>query len=387
MGKKSNTKKIKCLQDVHKWIEELTKEIATAGSELPRLFYRGHSDSSYKLQASVYRTDTDGRSFQPYEYAIYQEMLNCSPNAFLNDNSIFERLVRMQHHELPTRLFDVTENPLVALFFACATDSDIDGQLLLFPIYKEHGLFQADLDGVIFAGLEAPVDFLSLAKEAIRDIQKSVDDFFKSYVLPDVSVQYKNDLSNLISLFEPVAVLDQCFNIKEIIEKLDTLEGCLQLFIKEQKDRYKINMAQVALTPETHTHVNVLSLERTLNHLVEKFVKNKCALMKILNQYNCRKLDDYFRQFAEFKFVYPPMNNERIRRQQGAFFIHPPLLEAKNAQNIMDIKHYPILIDARYKDQLLRQLEKTGITRGYIFPELEELANDIKNRYRGKPLT
>jgi FRG domain len=42
----------------------------------------------------------------------------------------------MQHYGLPTRLLDVTFNPLVGLYFACWNDKDKDGELITFKLRK-----------------------------------------------------------------------------------------------------------------------------------------------------------------------------------------------------------------------------------------------------------
>lgn len=49
-----------------------------------------------------------------------------APSEFSSDKTMFEKLVRAQHYSLPTRLLDVSLNPLVGLYFACSEEEHID---------------------------------------------------------------------------------------------------------------------------------------------------------------------------------------------------------------------------------------------------------------------
>ena len=68
-------------------------------------------------------------------HTLIQELSLKALEDFANIISPFEKLVKMQHYGLPTRLLDVTTNPLVALHFACAENTDKDGEIFVFYEY------------------------------------------------------------------------------------------------------------------------------------------------------------------------------------------------------------------------------------------------------------
>ncbi|WP_460928091.1 DUF1508 domain-containing protein [Pseudomonas sp. MC6] len=110
----------------------------TAIESLPQdsgavIFFRGHGDASYKLLPSLYRNSGWIRN----EHVIFQELVLRCPSDFQLSGPTFNTLVKMQHYALPTRLLDITTNPLIALYFSCVDGGSTDAEVVVFKIPKK----------------------------------------------------------------------------------------------------------------------------------------------------------------------------------------------------------------------------------------------------------
>lgn len=104
------------------------------------LLFRGHSDINYHLLPNIARerhTSADVTIFNGERNLI--EMAKCKfPDIFREDMKPVELLALLQHYGIPTRLLDVTENALVALYFACCSHPETDGEVFVFLNKNAH---------------------------------------------------------------------------------------------------------------------------------------------------------------------------------------------------------------------------------------------------------
>ena len=106
------------------------------------IFYRGQSESSYGLKPSIFR-----ENYIEEEHNIYTEVMTECGHEFENCILHNEKLSKMQHYGVPTRLLDITTNALVALYFACEDNIGKDGAVFLIRANPSH-IKQFDSDTI-----------------------------------------------------------------------------------------------------------------------------------------------------------------------------------------------------------------------------------------------
>jgi hypothetical protein len=174
------------------FLQRLDKLVRSKGNIL---YYRGHSKSSYQLTPSIYRNE----GWINNEGTMLKELMLRCPNDFSGGLSTFQILVKMQHYSLPTRLLDLTSNPLVSLYFACVIhDDDEDGEVIVLSFdINQVKYFDSDTVSVISnisrrpAGFSVPSTVEVKAFNEAEDIKLLLHDirqdkpYFEPKIQPD----------------------------------------------------------------------------------------------------------------------------------------------------------------------------------------------------------
>lgn len=318
-------------------------------------FFRGHSNCDYELKPSIYRLDEENSPHNP-SYLIENEdriikdaLIKCS-DYFLPSDTLFDKLIKLQHYGYATRLLDLTSNALVALYFASLGSEDKDGELIVLDI-------------------------------------------------PDLEIKY--DDSDVVSISSAISLRKHKFNIKNY---LDLSKKCAEIEKERNKRENKKLRTQLNHLP-SNTRKSMESLmEPSLMEAAFKFSGEEICKEKFKEIFNkqseiARLLHDIRKDkpsfapiidsddFNKVVCVYAKMNNSRIVRQHGSFLLFGMNQEKKNHATVkQEWKQFSkrIMVKKEAKENILKSLKDFGISRQTLFPELDSQAKDIMEKYQVK---
>ncbi|MCP3390277.1 FRG domain-containing protein [Bradyrhizobium sp. CCGB12] len=255
--------------------------------ELTETFFRGHEDAQFELTPSLLRKWPDGAwQFMPNEDRLCKELLIAHYDEFQGDQYCFDRLVRMQHYGLPTRLLDISGNPLVALFFACYCAPklmDIDGEVIVFRVSSDKVKYY-DSDTV---SCLANLSNLTYAQKNEIALKLDVDAFNKTGIAEKLLHHVKSEKA----FFEPRIVPDDlgsivCVKAKRTNTRIKSQSGAFLLFGHEaalpESGQEGIEISRITIKDKRHIldqleriNINATtvypSIDQTAVHLRERY--------------------------------------------------------------------------------------------------------------------
>lgn len=330
-------------------IGDLVKILTTLGEteQEHTRFFRGQADSSWNMLPSIYRN----LNLIKNEHKIIKEALTNCPNDFLPTDTLFEKLVKLQHYNYPTRLLDLTANALVALYFACwnTAHHEKDGEMIILDI-------------------------------------------------PDENVKYGD--SDTVAILSALSLRDERFDLSKVHHEL-LAELPLNLAKSNFMERFKgeafdiwvrTNIVQNYLKENNMNASEFLdSYQNKQFEKIKKYITNSNYEMSLL-LHDIRADKPSFAPVIEIAdlnkvlCVKAKLKNARISRQQGSFLIfgikenklYPATVPDDWKKSINDKK---IIIKANAKANIMKELKSFGISKQILFPELESQAEEIIKQY------
>ena len=347
-------------------VSDLSQILQTLGEpkEGYTRFFRGHGDEGWQMLPSIYREDY----LIENEDKIIKDALTYCPDDFLPSDTLFEKLVKLQHYGYSTRLLDLTTNALVALYFASL------------PYINPKTTEEEKKDG----------EFI------ILDI-------------PDTEIKYGD--SDTVAILSAISLQNIEFNIKEILFQQITDKIAYKMInklvehkkISEVKGEYiKIVEDLIEKQPafevlrESKGGKDIINNNRQIDIdvLIEIAFNEHKMIIRILHDIHTDKPNFLpiinYADFERILCVRAKLNNQRISRQQGCFLLFGIKGSKTKAAVIPDewqrlaSNRQKVLVKADRKDAIKKELESFGISKRTLFPELEAQAKEIMDYYKGQ---
>ena len=321
--------KIEWPQNEKNEIEEFFSKVIAKSNKDFEMYYRGEP-KDYEASSGTPGIARGGWLSDNKESELMRECERRLPNEFAECKSTFERLVKMQHYGIPTRLLDITLDPLVALFFALYKDP------------KNHDDLSKE---------DAVVLVYKVPKEKICNYCSD-----KVSVLSNISVYSYDDLEIRSIIAKNMKKNQKNQNLpKNFFENL--IDRILKWDLKMFDD----------------TLIKKFNKDKSIKHLLHEIKSEKPHFSDDINP------NHLYRVFA----VHPLLDNPRIKAQQGAFLLYGlngdrhKLAELKDSEIIFK----KIFIPYDKKEDLLKELILLGKTIDNIYPDWDGVSDFFKSFY------
>ena len=340
-------------------------------------FYRGVSKAR-TLKSVNYN---DGKDLCESEYEMYKDVRCIFPKEFLRDTKTIDKLIRVQHYGIPARLVNVTYDPLVALFFAAGgfkaiEEKDGDGRVIFFCCESESIIFSDDSKPCVLSDSENAIGY--------GDFVCALD-VFRKFLTACKAVENLSNVHLKNTLNELIGDIRKALNsVTTDFMNIYTAICCMELLVDSLWDVFRSEGSANGLEEEGEFRDLLM---KAYSEYVSEYIRKTAGELKLdVDVPKIKNLASFMGSFCNFFFVEPKASNELIKRQQGAFLLHPSVahafnLDDFNLQKTSGLMVKSIMVDSGSKSNILKELREHGLTFNYLFPGVVNYRKDIYSEY------
>lgn len=347
------------------------------------LYFRGQDSIDYRNTCpSLFRNE----KYYANESNMINDFIAKYPDLFKDCQNNVDRLALMQHHQLPTRLLDLTTNALIALYFAVEKDNCKDGVVYVFNNFCNEKFVDKALKKSFSFELDKSLVIPHSNSKVLR-IKSSKRDSFSD------QVEIETSLARMKQTDSDDFITEVLRFYKELIE-------C---------DKEIWGKAYLSYLKALSTGIDYSSLSFNTGKLLHKYDNFNNAIPTI-RLYHAIERDsgnfDHIINPVEMylpKIVTPRIIDQRIKNQQGLFMLVPFIFDNKGVgteslltktQRLINTLLYTrrdvhtgkdkaiaFRIPCCKKKKLRKELSNIGISKSFIYPDATSYAQDIANSY------
>lgn len=363
------------------------------------VFFRGHANDAYDLKPGIYREVKNNKTLVEYEDQIFREVISKSPQEFVSKNTL-ESLALLQHYEAPTRVLDLTENALAALYFAVSSKRNENkrGEVIVFDIPDESVCHYNSDRVTILANLSKCDKEFTYYKGLVQIYRNKITE-----------LESKKNFKTPFGAMYPTEIFDFFnINLKKISEQfadeekyeLEKYEDNLLILKDEYESKYGTLTSSHLKDFEnkfidTLIQVLLVAVDHSISYINQQFFGKLLHNIKEDKSYFDAIIDPA--HISQVFAIRPKLDNPRIVRQQGAFLIYginevqfpvfgdfKPIAKLDTTWVVKGLNSDRILIDKDSKRSILKELEQLGVNQSTLFPEVDKVADFVRKKYENK---
>lgn len=314
------------------------------------VFFRGQTNADYLLIPNSLRENPENEHLmiEAFSRRFFDELNKCYTS--------MEKLMLMQHFLLPTRCLDISESPLMALYFACSHMKKFRKKIIT---QKEESWGEIILFREPKVEEKRPEKLKSIESSNISIIANTAY-MEKEFSLWYLGARWKKDVD--------VGHDEKYIDLQSIVRS--------SYIVRVPQNNPRIKNQQGAFIMTNANFAYVYGEESKKKDLTELILKQNgyFSYNGLMNERLGRNLDETGTWNLKFEKIMPYSKDSEIEIFKTDPFNLKRLFYKKNG--IQQV----VLIPPDAKPVILRELALLNITEDFVYPDMDNVANEINEK-------